>query len=189
MSNGAVTINKIPLAVAADNFAAICHAIDNGDLNETLVALFHETRLDLSAAVDRRLCCLQLCSTSLEAAKGARDAWRERVKQLEFVEERIKGMTIEAIQITGMKEVKGETGRLCLQQNPEALSLEFMTHEMTVNRVIDPNDLERWHIPEKYLKKVAAFQLDTKQIKEDVQAGETYPWCKLTRGVHLRSRV
>src|SRR4051812_21317821 len=94
--------NKVPMAVAADNFAAICRAIDNGDLDAALISLFHETRLTLAAAVDRRICCLDMCSNSLRAAKEARDSWKERVKQLEYVEEKVKGMTIEAITAAGL---------------------------------------------------------------------------------------
>lgn len=181
--------NRVPLAEAAESFAAICNAIDDGDLNETLVALFNETRLTLGAAVDRRICCLQLCSASLSAAKEARDSWRERVKQLEFVEERIKAMTLEAIQLTGMKEIKGDVGRLCMQQNPEALKLDFELFEMPVRNVIEPDMADRLGIPDKYLKKFAALTLDTKALKEDIQNGVEFGWATLSRGAHVRIRV
>lgn len=181
--------NKVPLAEAAETFAIVCNAIDEGNLDETIVAIFNQTRLDLATAVDRRVCFLNFCTSSMQAAKETRNAWAERARQLEALEERIKVLTIDQIKSSGLEQAKGDLGRLCIQNNPEALSLDFDLHDMMVNRVIDPIFIEVNAVPDKYLKKIAAYQLDTKQIKEDLQAGETLPWAKLTRGQHLRIRM
>lgn len=180
-----MTVN-VPMALAAQNLAEICRAFEQGDLNETLTALFHQTRLDTPAAVDKRVCDIRLLSSTLKAAEEARDAWTQRVKQLKFVEERVEEMTLDIMKHNSVTTLTGTIGNLRCQNNPEALHLEFETYKPHVNNVVDPHHIERFAIPEKYLKKFAAYQLDTAQIKEDLKKGEKFEWASLKRGVHLR---
>lgn len=184
-----MSMNKLPEALVANNFAQICAAIDDGNLNETIVKLFNEQRLDLRPNVDVRIGFLRLCSAAIQSAKETRDAYRERVKQLEHVEDLVKKATLSIMAVHEKIVVEGDTGRLCVQKNPEALDLGFDVSELVVNRVIDPALIEAHNIPDKYLKKIAAYQLDTKQIKEDVKASVELPWAKLSKGTHIRIRT
>lgn len=179
--------NKIPLAQAAENFAAICASIDEGNLDETILALFDATRHDLVTSVNRRICFLDFLRSAVKNAEENKDAWKQRCEQLKIVKERVDGLTIEAMKVLGVREVAGDIGKLRMQNNPEALHLEFETYKPHVNNVIDPEQIQRFDIADKYIKKFAAFQIDTAQVKADLQAGAALPWASLTRGLQLRT--
>lgn len=178
--------NKIPLALAADNFATICEAIDNGNLNETIDALFSEARLELTAAVDRRVLFLQFISGNIEKAEKVRDAWKTRVEQLKHVEKRVKDKTIDVMQAQQTVQYNGEIGKLCLQANPPALELKIPVGSKSFNNILDGKYIA--DIPNEYLKTISFVQLDTAALKRDLDEGVEVPFAELKRGTHLRIR-
>lgn len=181
-------MTQVPMHLASQTMTEIFRAMTDGSLNETLAALFHETKLDTPSSVDFRVCIMRLLSGAIKEAEEARDAWSQQVKQLEFVEAQLKDLTLAIMAHDDTREVKGTIGKLCAQNNPEALHLEFPTHKPHVGNVIDPEHIERFNIPEIYLKKFAAFQIDAAKLKEDLKAGVKFEWASLTRGQQLRIR-
>lgn len=182
------TNNKVPLALAADNFATICKAIDEGDINEAITSLFHETKLDLADSVARRICFFEFLDGAIKNATEIRDSWKQRVEQLKHVEERVKKLTLDIITAESTIEYRSDLGKLCAQQNPPSLKLNFETTKMNASNVINAKDIERNHIPQELITEVRFLQLNTEKLKEQLNAGGAYPWASLTRGQHLRIR-
>ncbi len=76
-----------PLTEAAHLLAELMERIDAGeDLGEALVQAFHDTRLDLAQAVDRRIAFASWVKGAIEMAKKQSDEWRLRAQQLEMLE-------------------------------------------------------------------------------------------------------
>jgi hypothetical protein len=182
-----LTETRIPLAVAAENLAKILHAIDEGDVGETIAAVLDSERLNLSAAVSRRVVFFELLSSTLQMAEEKRDAWKRKVEQLKHVEKRIKDATIQAMQIDNTVKKIGEDGNLCLQDSPPALVLNVETSSRSFGNIISDDAAKT--IPQKYLVQTNFLQLNTAELKKDLDAGIELPFASLKRGVHLRIRI
>lgn len=152
------TSNKIPLALAADNFATICKAIDEGDINEAITSLFHETKLDLADSVARRICFLEFIDGAIKNASEIRDSWKQRVDQLKHVEERVKKLTLDIITTESTIEYRSDLGKLCAQQNPPSLKLNFETTRVSLGNIITGKDIERHDIPAELITETTTAQ-------------------------------
>lgn len=179
---------KVPMQIAAANLEQICNAIDESELNDSLSKIFHEGRLDLSAAVDRRICFFDLAEERIATLKRLRDEFSQAAKRMEFALERVKEGTISIMESYEDFSYRGELGKLRLQKNPSA-RLEFQgtkvsTH--TISNVIDALDIQKHAIDGEYFETRRYFVLLNDKIREAIESGKEIPWAKLQRGKHIR---
>jgi len=180
--------NSVPLAIAAENFALVCKAIDEGNINEIMDSLFHKTKLALATEVDTRICYLQLLDGAIAAAKKASDNWKQRLSQLNHAQERAEKMTLDQMSFENTIEYMGTIGRLCRQNNAESLKLNFETGKLSASNVLSGVHMEKYKIPAEYITEIKTYQLNTEKLKKDLKEGKTFEWASLTRGQQLRIR-
>lgn len=173
---------KTTLTEAAHLLAELMERIDNGeDLGEVLVAAFHDTRLDLAQAVDRRIAFAHWVKGAIAMAKEQRDEWRQKVQQLEMLEDRFKANTQAAIEENPDIPFVGSMGKISVQKNPPSLKLAFEGKSLT------PDMVECFQIPKQYVVTKVTYELDTAQLKTDILAGDTrVPWAWIEQGQSVR---
>jgi hypothetical protein len=187
-----ITIKKrTPLELAALDFAAVLNQIEmlDGDLDQAVLSTFGELKLELADAVDRRIYFLQFLESQIEHVKKMAQAWTERRRILESLEDRIKESTKLVIERSeGAMKLKGNTGELSVQKSPVSMHLSFEPMKKSYEIVTD--DLVSKHeIPAKYLQHVELLQLNKTAIREDLQAGIELSFAKLVRNTHIRIRI
>lgn len=181
--------NNLPVALAAETFATISRAIEEGNLNEAIDSLVDASRLDLAACVAGNIHVLEHLAGNIEIAKAKRDAWKRQVEQLEYAEKRWRAKVIDAMQQQRITEGHGDGQRLCLQDNPPALDLKVDVTSKSFSNIISAEKAEALSIPAKYLTDVSFMQLNTAEIKKDIDGGITLPFASIRRGTHLRIRM
>ena len=178
---------KVPLALAVQNLATLMLAIDEGNLDEAMVKLFTDQRLDLASAVDRRICFFDLCQKHIDSLKEIAKQYELTAKRLELGLEKIKDDTLEIMKTNPDVPYKGELGRLQVQDNASAAVEVFLdTTKKSFINIVDPADIEKAQIPDKFLATHKYYTLVIAEVKKALESGEEIPWAKLRKGQHLR---
>lgn len=174
---------KIPMGWAAAALAEMCDAIDAGaEPSDVLVQVFHDRKLELRDAVDRRIAFFQVVKGQIDAAKAARNAYAEQAKRLEALLEAMKARTKEIIEEHPDLPYEGDLGKLCVQKSPPAVKVMFE------DRTLDKETIDLFGISERFIRTKVTYELDTKAVKAAIEAGEDIPWARIEQGTHLRVR-
>ncbi len=177
---------KVPLALAVQNLATLMEAIDNGKLDEAVVKLFNDQRLDLSSAVDRRICFFDICEKHIESLKDIARKYQTTASGLENVLETVKKNTQEIITKNTDLPYKGDLGRLSVQKNAASCQIHLEMKKVSLVNALDIDDIEKYEIPEEFYDERTYYVLVIDRIKKALESGEEIKWAELKRGEHLR---
>lgn len=178
---------KVPLALAVQNLATLMEAIDDGNLDEAVIRLFTDQRLDLSSAVDRRICFFDICEKHVESLKDIARQYQKTAKALENALESVQKQTTEIMKGNPDVPYKGDLGRLQVQKNASpSCTILFETTKESSSNVVDAADINKYGIDEKFYEARTHYVLVLDKIKKALEAGENIPWAELKRGEHLR---
>lgn len=189
---------KIPLDWAASELSRLCELVDeqeDADIDEALVAQFHETSLAVKEAVDRRILFWKFVESQIPMAKEMEQLWRKRRKALESIFEKFKENTKAIMEANPGLPYQGEHGKLSLRNNPDKLKLSFETEirEVTMRNVVSLAVLDQHRVPAKYVTKVELYTIDKESLKKDLQAAggwfDDFDAASLDKGKHVRVTV
>lgn len=175
------------MALAAQNLATLMEAIDEGRLDEAIVNVFNDTRLDVAAAVDRRICFFDFGEKNAETMRDIARKYQTAAKQLENALETLRQKTIEIMKQAQDVPYKGDLGRLQIQKNTSpSVKVLFEMEKKSIANAVDAQDIEQYGIDEKFYDVHTYYSLVLDRIKRSIEAGEDIKWATLTRGEHLR---
>lgn len=178
---------KVPLALAAQNLATLMEAIDEGKLDEAIVQLFNDQRLDVASAVDRRICFFDMCERYIESLKDIARKYQTTAKSLEGALESVKKNTLETMKALPDVPYKGDLGRLQSQKNgTSSCNVLLNTKDVRFNNAVNFEDVERLKINPGLYEERTYYVLVIEKIKAAIEAGLDIPWAELKRGEHLR---
>ena len=193
-------MNPVNLPAIVGAIAKTLDAFEDGVFNEAeLAEVLGDLTHDLSSAVDRRILFLDHLGTrSTAKAPGTGligryeelyRTYREAAERAECLKERIRESTMLTMQTLPDYKFIGSMGKLAVQANSSAsLICDLKLGERSIRNLIEPDSPEFHLVPQKYLKEVTVYQLDTEALRADLAAGEEHPWARLERGSHLRVR-
>lgn len=178
---------KVPLALAAQNLATLMEAIDEGRLDEAVIRLFNDQRLDLASAVDRRLCFFDICEKHIESLKDIARKYQTAAKQLENVMETLEKNTLDTMRLAPDVPYRGDLGSFRIQKNGAAtVNVLFETDRKTISNAVDAQDIEKYAIDEKFYDVHTYYSLVMDRIRRAIEAGEDIRWAAINKGEHLR---
>ncbi len=181
--------SKIPLRWAAQVLSNLCDLIDNADdMKEGLIQAFQAAGLDLAESIERRKAVMWAIEGQLTSARGARSEIDAYVQRLKAIKESLKEEAREAMEAHPDLPWRDSMGRkLSLCKSQPALSYPFdLKDKRTFTNLVDTETIRMFSIPTKYLVANMVTTLNTKAIKEDLEAGVDIMWAELQHNKHVR---
>jgi hypothetical protein len=181
------TTKKMPLDWAATQLTMLCDIVDNGgDLSDSMVTLFGETKTALADATDRRILFWNYCENQIDHAKEMQKEWAERKQRLDAILTLFKNKTAAIIEENENLPFEGRHGHLRIQNNPPSLKLAFDVQDVTARSVVSLSQVETFKIDPKYLARMELFTVVKDAVKKDLLNGAELTWAKIEQGKSLR---
>ena len=183
--------NRFPVRETADLLAELCRRQDEGEpVTEMFLAVFKAVATDHARSVDAARTLATFLDGRAALSKQARDYWTARAKADEAALDELKDVcraSMEEHPDLPWRDSQKQKLSLCNNSQP-SLVTEIQTETKHVSGVLSEQD--RSWLPERYVKLVSYFALDTEALKADLASGAAQVgWARLERGKHVRGLV
>lgn len=119
----------------------------------------------------------------IEACKKQVEHWQRELKIRENAVSRLKDRLKMFLTMIGAKEIKTDNHTIKLVNNGGKLPLVYRVNDLCV----DKKKLDLSTIPNKYKRTVVTEEIDTEQIRNDLDSGVNLDWVQYgERGTNLR---
>lgn len=149
-------------------------------------------RTDLASGVSRVARALDYYDSRIERLEKIKEEASAAIRSTKTRISGIKAYVKSVMDEFNVRLLMGTDCSLKLVKNggKQSMKLTVATSEKTLRHVLNPADIERHEIPQKYLKQSVVWELDTEAIRKDLEDGITTPLGTLKpRGESVRTSL